>query len=179
MLGHHQFTAFGHGLEESHVLFQDDGLTGPIPPELGGLSNLWDLQLYRANFTGSIPGELGNLDRLERLWLLDNSLTGTIPLEILEIEPLRDLLVDHLLKDLLIESAPARIVNVASVAHRISRINFDDLHMTHRYWGMTAYGQSKLANVLFTYELAHRLIDTGGQLAKFNKRFQGLGLKTE
>ena len=70
-------------------------------------------------------------------------------------------LLTELLKDLLIESAPARIVNVSSVAHRNSRINFDDLHMTHRYWGMTAYGQSKLANVLFTYELAHRLIDTG------------------
>ncbi len=70
-------------------------------------------------------------------------------------------LLTALLKDLLIESAPARIVNVSSVAHRNSRINFDDLQMTRRYWGMTAYGQSKLANVLFTYELAHRMLDTG------------------
>ncbi len=70
-------------------------------------------------------------------------------------------LLTELLKDLLIESAPARIVNVSSVAHRNSRINFEDLQMTRRYWGMTAYGQSKLANVLFTYELAHRLLDTG------------------
>lgn len=70
-------------------------------------------------------------------------------------------LLTDLLKDLLIQSAPARIVNVSSVAHRNSRINFDDPQMTHRYWGITAYGQSKLANVLFTYELAHRLLDTG------------------
>jgi NAD(P)-dependent dehydrogenase (short-subunit alcohol dehydrogenase family) len=70
-------------------------------------------------------------------------------------------LLTELLKDLLIESAPARIVNVSSVAHRNSRINFQDPQMTHRYWGMTAYGQSKLANVLFTYELAHRLLNTG------------------
>jgi NAD(P)-dependent dehydrogenase (short-subunit alcohol dehydrogenase family) len=70
-------------------------------------------------------------------------------------------LLTELLKDLLIDSAPARIVNVASVAHRNSRINFQDLQMTRRYWGMTAYGQSKLANVLFTYELAHRLLNTG------------------
>jgi NAD(P)-dependent dehydrogenase (short-subunit alcohol dehydrogenase family) len=70
-------------------------------------------------------------------------------------------LLTELLKDLLIESAPARIVNVSSVAHRNSRINFEDPQMTRRYWGMTAYGQSKLANVLFTYELAHRLLDSG------------------
>ena len=71
-------------------------------------------------------------------------------------------LLTELLRDLLLESAPARIVNVSSVAHRNSRINFDDPQMmTRRYWPMTAYGQSKLANVLFTYELAHRLLDTG------------------
>ena len=70
-------------------------------------------------------------------------------------------LLTELLRDLLVKSAPARIVNVSSVAHRNSRINFDDLQMTRRYWPTTAYGQSKLANVLFTYELAHRLLDTG------------------
>ena len=71
-------------------------------------------------------------------------------------------LLTELLRDLLLESAPARIVNVSSVAHQNSRINFDDPQMlTRRYWPMTAYGQSKLANVLFTYELAHRLLDTG------------------
>ena len=76
-------------------LYSDDGLTGPIPPELGGLTKLWDLQLYRANFTGPIPPELGNLSHLERLFLLNNNLTGTIPLEILNIGPLRDLLINH------------------------------------------------------------------------------------
>ena len=70
-------------------------------------------------------------------------------------------LLTELLKDLLIESAPARIVNVSSVAHRNSRINFEDPQMTRRYWGTTAYGQSKLSNVLFTSELAHGLLDTG------------------
>jgi len=70
-------------------------------------------------------------------------------------------LLTELLRDLLVESAPARIVNVSSVAHRNSRIQFDDPQLTRRYWPMTAYGQSKLANVLFTYELAHRLIETG------------------
>ena len=70
-------------------------------------------------------------------------------------------LLTELLKDLLIASAPARIVNVSSTAHQNSQINFEDLHSTRRYRGMTAYGQSKLANLLFTYELATRLADTG------------------
>jgi len=69
-------------------------------------------------------------------------------------------LLTELLKDLLIASAPARIVNVSSTAHQNSQIDFEDLHSTRRYRGMTAYGQSKLANLLFTYELARRLADT-------------------
>ena len=70
-------------------------------------------------------------------------------------------LLTELLNGLLIASAPARIVNVSSTAHRNSRINFEDLQSTGRYRAMTAYGQSKLANLLFTYELARRLADTG------------------
>ncbi|MCH8094343.1 MAG: SDR family oxidoreductase [Chloroflexi bacterium] len=70
-------------------------------------------------------------------------------------------LLTELLNDLLIASAPARIVNVSSTAHLRSRINFEDLQSTRRYRAMTAYGQSKLANLLFTYELARRLADTG------------------
>lgn len=62
-----------------------------------------------------------------------------------------------LLLDLLVSSAPARIINVASTAHRGARIHFDDLQLEHRYRGFEAYGQSKLANLLFTYELARRL----------------------
>ena len=65
------------------------------------------------------------------------------------------------LLDLLKSSAPARIVNVASEAHRNSHINFDDLNLENGYSGWKAYAQSKLANVLFTRELARRLEGTG------------------
>jgi NAD(P)-dependent dehydrogenase (short-subunit alcohol dehydrogenase family) len=62
------------------------------------------------------------------------------------------------LLDLLKQSARARIVNVSSEAHRGATMQWDDLqYCTHRYRGFRAYGQSKLANVLFTYELARRL----------------------
>jgi NAD(P)-dependent dehydrogenase (short-subunit alcohol dehydrogenase family) len=58
-----------------------------------------------------------------------------------------------------LRAAPrARIVNVASDAHRWGRIDFDDLGNARRYRAMRVYGQSKLCNILFTYELARRLV---------------------
>lgn len=74
-------------------------------------------------------------------------------------------LLTHLLMDLLVShNQPARIINVSSLAHKFGKINFDDLMYTKRYFGFyaswEAYCQSKLANVLFTRELAHRLEGT-------------------
>jgi len=70
-------------------------------------------------------------------------------------------LLTNLLLGVLKSSAPARIVNVSSKAHYRGHINFDDLQGEKRYSGFRAYSQSKLANILFTYELAKRLIGTG------------------
>jgi NAD(P)-dependent dehydrogenase (short-subunit alcohol dehydrogenase family) len=71
-------------------------------------------------------------------------------------------LLTHELLNLLKSSAPARVVNVSSGAHQaVSGMNFDDLQSKNRYVGFSAYGRSKLANVLFTYELARRLAGTG------------------
>ncbi len=66
-------------------------------------------------------------------------------------------LLTNLLLDHIRVSAPARIVNVASGAHLNAAIRFDDPEFKKGYRGMGAYGHSKLANVLFTYELARRL----------------------
>jgi NAD(P)-dependent dehydrogenase (short-subunit alcohol dehydrogenase family) len=55
----------------------------------------------------------------------------------------------------------ARIVNVASIAHRREQIDFGDLQTSRNFTGMRAYGRSKLANILFTRELARRLSGTG------------------
>lgn len=71
-------------------------------------------------------------------------------------------LLTELLLDRLIECAPARIVNVASIAHRLSGgLRFADLNSEHGYHGTAVYNDSKLANVLFTRELARRLEGTG------------------
>ncbi|MFQ5434771.1 MAG: SDR family oxidoreductase [Anaerolineae bacterium] len=70
-------------------------------------------------------------------------------------------LLTNLLLDLLKASAPSRIVNVSSTAHTRAELNFDDLENKTSFSGMNVYGQSKLANVYFTYELARRLAGTG------------------
>lgn len=70
------------------------------------------------------------------------------------------LLTGHLI-DRLVASAPSRVVNVASTAHSRGVIDFDDLQLEHHYQGYRAYANSKLMNVVFTYELARRLEGTG------------------
>ncbi len=79
------------------------------------------------------------------------------------INHLGPFLLTRLLTDRLVASAPARVVNVASTAHRGARkgLDFDDLQSTRHYRGMEAYSRSKLANILFTEELAQRLTGTG------------------
>ena len=69
-------------------------------------------------------------------------------------------LLTNLLLDRLKQSAPARVVTVSSNAQAMGRIDFDDLQGERSYSGARAYNQSKLANVLFTYELARRLQGT-------------------
>ena len=70
-------------------------------------------------------------------------------------------LLTHELLELLVASAPARVVTVSSGAQAMGRIDLDDLQGGRGYNGQRAYNQSKLANVLFTYELARRLEGTG------------------
>ncbi len=80
-----------------------------------------------------------------------------------EINHLGPFYLTQLLTERLVASTPARIVNVASTAHRSARrgLDFDDLQSATHYRGMQAYARSKLANILFTNELARRLEGTG------------------
>ena len=73
------------------------------------------------------------------------------------INHLAPFLLTSLLLDRLKDSAPARVVTVSSNVQAIGRIDFDDLQGERSYSGARAYNQSKLANVLFTYELARKL----------------------
>ncbi len=77
------------------------------------------------------------------------------------VNHLAPFLLTNLLLVRLTASAPARVVTVASGAHARGRIDFDDLQGERSYSGQRAYSQSKLANVMFTYELARRMEGTG------------------
>ena len=81
-------------------------------------------------------------------------------------------LLTELLLDTLMASAPreaslehsgreSRVVNVSSAMHTSAQLNFDDLQGQRKYSGQKAYGQSKLAQVMYTYDLARRLAGTG------------------
>lgn len=93
------------------------------------------------------------------------------------------------LAERVISSAPARIVNVASEAHRNAALDFDDLQTARGYNGWKAYQRSKLANILFTRALARRLAGTGvtanclhpgfvrTSFGDNNRGFWGLGIR--
>ena len=124
------------------------------------LASLAEVRRLAAEFTAAYPrldvlvnnvgaffmGRRLNADGIEMTWALNY--LGVC------------LLTDELLP-LLKASAPARIVNVASDMHRSARLNFDDLQGARKFSGMKAYGQSKLAMVIWTYDLARRLAGTG------------------
>jgi NAD(P)-dependent dehydrogenase (short-subunit alcohol dehydrogenase family) len=77
------------------------------------------------------------------------------------VNHLAPFLLTTLLRDRLQASAPARIITTASAAHQGARIPFPDLNAERSYRGFERYGQTKLANILFTRELARRLEGTG------------------
>jgi NAD(P)-dependent dehydrogenase (short-subunit alcohol dehydrogenase family) len=82
----------------------------------------------------------------------------------------------HCLHERLMAAAPARIVNTASAAHIGRTLDFDDLQLAKQYSVMTAYGRSKLANILFTRELARRLAGTGVTANCLHPGFVATGL---
>jgi NAD(P)-dependent dehydrogenase (short-subunit alcohol dehydrogenase family) len=105
------------------------------------------LDVLLNNAGGVFNRRLVSADGIEMTWALNH---------------LNYFLLTNLLLDRIRSSAPARVVSVASDAHKAARgIDFDDVEGKRRYGAMRAYCQSKLANVLFTFELARRLEGTG------------------
>lgn len=80
---------------------------------------------------------------------------------VLAVNYLAPFLLTNLLLDLLVASAPARVITVAGIYHRKARLDLDDLQMERGFDAVTAINRAQLAKVLFTYELARRLERTG------------------
>ena len=78
-----------------------------------------------------------------------------------QVNYLAPFLLTNLLLDLLLAGAPSRVVVVSSAVHQRAPVDLDDLQGERRYDGYSAYGLSKLGNLLFTYELAERLRGSG------------------
>lgn len=84
------------GLSELERLYlYGNSLLGPIPAELGQLSELRALRVNRNSLSGPIPSELGHLSQLEVLWLHGNSLSGPIPVELGQLSQLRGLYLNN------------------------------------------------------------------------------------
>ncbi|MFX0067059.1 MAG: SDR family oxidoreductase [Candidatus Hermodarchaeota archaeon] len=95
------------------------------------------------------------------LWMINRVLTVDGLETTFAVNYLGHFLLTNLLLDVIISSAPSRIINVSSWGEMFGTINFDDLQGEKKYGRMRAYIQSKLALIMFTYELARRLDGTG------------------
>ena len=110
------------------------------------------------------------IEKYDRLHVLINNAGGLVnPYRVtangveasFAVNYLGPFLLTHLLLDRLKESAPARIINLGSGLHAKGRIDFDNLMMKDHYGFIQAYANAKLAILMFTYDIAHRLKDTG------------------
>jgi len=127
--------------------------------EIADLSRLQDVR--------DLAARLSQLDRLDvlvnnaGLVLADHRVSADGFEYTFAVNHLAPFLLTNLLREKLVASAPARVVTVASAAHRAARLDLDDLQLTRHYNGWRAYANSKLANIAFTTELAARLAGSG------------------
>jgi NAD(P)-dependent dehydrogenase (short-subunit alcohol dehydrogenase family) len=131
-----------------------------VLPFAADLSSLRAVRAVAAELAAALP-RVNVLVNNAGLMLRKRSLTEDGFETTFAVNHLAYFLLERLLEPALVAGVPARVVNVASQAHFGGTIRFDDLMASRDYDGWKAYCQSKLANVLFTGELARRLAGTG------------------
>jgi retinol dehydrogenase-14 len=168
-------TATGLASMGAHVAItgRDLGRAEAVAVEIRGATGNPRVDAFGADLSSQaevrrLAGEV--LDSYPRLDVLINNVGGFwatrhITADGLEqtfaVNHLAAFLLTALLLDRLKNTAPSRVVTVSSGAQSMGTIDFEDLQGAHVYSGQTAYNQSKLASVMFTYELARRLDGTG------------------
>lgn len=135
------------GSDRVHVLQCDLSSFAQVRRVADEVLSGWPALHLLVNNAGAYYGDRGlTEDGHERTW---------------QVNHLGHFLLTSLLIDRMTESAPARVVHVSSRSHLFGKILWDDPSMEAGFDGLKAYGQSKLANVLFSNELARRLDGTG------------------
>lgn len=127
---------------------------------VGDLGSLASTRALAADLLARYPA-LHVLVNNAGLWMTERTETADGLETTFAVNHLAPFLLTNLLLERLIASAPARIVNVSSEGHRRGRLDWDDLQAVRGFGKIKAYCDSKLANVLFTRELARRLEGTG------------------
>lgn len=131
------------GNQKVSVLLADLALMEQVKTAAESLNQQLDKLDILVNNAGLMPGRRRlTSEGIEVAWAT-NHLAG--------------FLLTNLLTDKLLAADAARIINVSSEAHRLGHLDFQNLHSPKKYSALTAYADSKLANVYFTYELAKRL----------------------
>jgi NAD(P)-dependent dehydrogenase (short-subunit alcohol dehydrogenase family) len=136
-----------------------DGCSAQPSLELAELSSMEQVRSL-ATWLGSLP-RIDVLVNNAGLVVARRQLTADGFELSLAVNHLAPFLLTNLLRPKLAASAPARVVTVSSIAHRAAMLRLDDLQVERHYLAMRAYANSKLANVLFTRELARRLDGSG------------------
>jgi len=136
------------------------GAVAATPPRLE-IADLASMAQVRA-----LADRLGALDRIDVLVNNAGFVAGQHRVtadgfeEVFAVNHLAPFLLTNLLLGKLTASAPARVITVASDAHTAARLDLDDLQLEHGWDSWRSYANSKLANILFTRELARRLAGT-------------------
>jgi retinol dehydrogenase 14 len=155
------------------IVGRDRARAGQSAADIHAASGNWQIDAFAADMTsqaevrklaGAVHAAYPRLDvvinNVGGFWAHRHSTADGLE-RTFALNHLAPFLLTNLLLDRLMACAPARVVNVSSGAQSMGRIDFDDLQGTRGYSGQRAYSQSKLANVVFTNELARRLAGTG------------------
>jgi len=156
-----QVVLVGRDRSRGEAAAAEIGAAATVPPKVE-IADLASMEQVRA-----LAGRLASLERIDvlinnaGLVLGEHRVTKDGFEHVFAVNHLAPFLLTNLLLPKLTESAPARVITVTSDAHSAAKLDLDDPNLEHGWDSWRSYANSKLANILFTRELARRLDGTG------------------